>query len=376
MHSITLLAEEPLVVNSKLFKSVFISLEFVGGYLIRVYFRFQVASWMHNRLLQLSTSQYDTRLRLWFKNPFFRRSILAKAYFGNDSKRNDISRLDLCIYGNICGVIRKQFMPGIYLGQFNGIPTLHTYLISEHAKQPNVIVDDLSSGERTNFFELLLAPSNKYSRTSFYSPGQAAELVELRPRNGRALTSYAKFITTESSSYHYLEILKIFSEKEAFWLQSSLIYDIERQYASSLLAMKTRRLKKERQEMLKQEMIYETLMAAFEFNNKLHAVNPDGPIIGLTLPVGATKEVDYGRYGHGQIRQASKLINEHLRPLIRRSEIVKEEAESAFQRLIQIASIILALIALLPAVQVVWERVVDGWHPAPSAPMARPRQWI
>lgn len=376
MRSITLLAEEPIVVNSRLFNSVFVSLEFTGGYLIRLYFRFEVASWLHNRFLELSTSQYDTQLRLWFKNPFFRRGILAKAYLGNDRKRNDISNLDLCIYGDICEIIRKQFMPGIYLGQFNGIPLLHTYLIDERAKNPNGIIDDLSSGERTNFLELLSAPSNKYNRTSFYSPRQTAELVELRPRNGRALTSYAKLVTTESNIYHYLEILKIFSEKEAFWLQSSLIYDIERQYASSLLAMKIKRLRKERQEILKQEMLYQTLMASFKFNKKLHFGNPDGPLIGLALPVGTGKEIDYGRYGYGQIRQAMKLINEHLRPLIRRSEIVKEEAESAFQCWVQIVSIVLACLALIPVAQAVCKLVVDSWPQAPSAPLTRPRKWI
>lgn len=372
MHSVSLLSEEPLVVKSRLFKRVSISLEFDGGYLVRLFFNFEPSSYLHNSIYEISSTQYNTKLKLWYKHPLLQRQIVAKPYFGSDGKRIDVAKLDQSIQADVCQIIRNQVMPGIYLGQFNGIPLLQRYEVRETTHDPSELSDSPSSSEKTSFFDLLLSPSNKYSQTCYYS-GQGERLVEYRPRSGRSLTAFAKIIAGNPLAIDCHAVLRIIAEKEALWLQSSMIYDIERQYASSLLAKNTKSLKAERQEMYKQEVIYDTIMAAFKFRNMLHGTDPDGPVTGLMLPIGWNDEIDFGRYGYGQIRQASRLINQHLRPLLRRSVIVKEEAETAFQRWIQRASIVFAIL-VFPIAQVFWERVADCLFPAADAPIARPSQ--
>ena len=123
--------------------------------------------------------------------------------------------------------------------------------------------------------------------------------------------------------------------------------------------------------MHKQQAIYDTLRGAFDFRNRLRGHDASGPATGFLLPIGHDKTTDYGQYGYGQIRQASKLIKERLGPLIRRSEVVKEESEAAFQRWIQWATIILTLF-LFPVAQIFWERVADGLFPSSSAPIDKP----
>jgi len=372
MHSVSLLSEEPLVVRSRLFKRVSISLEYVGGYLIRLFFNFEPSDYLLGSILQISREHYDTRLKLCFKHPLFRRHVIGKPCLGSDIKRTELTKLDQAIQANICEVIRTQVMPGIYLKQFLSIPLLQRYETNHYPSDASEDCNSLPSTERTSFFDLLLSPSSKYSQTVYYSDC-ADKLVEYRPHSGRSLNAFAKLIATKQSTTNCFDVLHVFAEKEALWLQSSLIYDVGREYASSLLAKNTKSLKRERQEMYKQEVIHDTLIAAFKFRNKLRQDYHEGPITGLLLPIGHNSEIDFGKYGYGQIRQASRLINEHLRPLIRRSVIVKDEAETAFQRWIQCASIGLAVV-VFPIAQVFWERVADCLFPSANAPIHGPAQ--
>jgi hypothetical protein len=365
-HMVANFNDSVIIARSRLFSSCFFSLELVGGYLVRLYIHFTPADRLLNRLTDIADEQCHTKLKLRYGLRSFKRVVVSKVDYGNARKRNALIELDKSITKDIHEIIRNQILPGIYHGFFKGLPVVHVLAYSDVSSNESS-APSWSSANSTNFFKLLLRPCTDYKQTQYHSEADNI-FVELRSRRKVRLESYAKYLSSSETPFSFFDVLPIFAEKEALWLQASMFSEIESAFMRMIHNANISGQKHKRFEIHRLSSIYRILSRGFD-NRVFCKLNDPRriPVAGFGIDIDNDNHVDYCKMGIDEIKSARKLIDEHLEPLLQACELAKDEASDSFQRWIQ-WFIVLLSIAAVPLAQIFWERTLNYYFPAENPP--------
>jgi hypothetical protein len=365
-HMVSNFRDSPIIARSRLFDSCFFSLELVGGYLVRLYIHFTPADRLLNRLTDIADEQCHTRLKLRYGLRSFKRVVVSKVDYGNARKRNALIELDKTIAKDIHEFVRNQILPGIYHDFFKGLPVVHVLTYSDVS--PNESSGpSRSSANSTNFFNLLMWPSTDYKQIKYHSETDNI-FVELRSRRKVRLESYAKYLSSSEYSFSFFDVLPLFAEKEALWLQASMLSDLESAFVRMIHDANISGQKHKRSEIHRLSSIYRILSRGFDNRVFFKLDDPRGiPVAGFGIDIDKDNHIDYCKKGIDEIKSARKLIDEHLEPLLQACELAKDEASDSFQRWIQ-WFIVLVSIAGVPLAQIFWERTLNYYYPAENPP--------
>ncbi|MCS5693942.1 hypothetical protein NZK33_18445 [Cyanobium sp. FGCU-6] len=365
-HSICHFNDSAIIVRSHYFHSCTFSLELVGGYLVRIYIHFKPADRLLNRLTDIAEEQCHTKLKLRYGLLGLRRVVKHQVNFGNTRKRNDLLELDKTIAKEIDTILGAQILSGIYHGFFKGLPMVQILVYSaDMSNKPSG--QGLTSVNATNFFKFLLWPSADYQQTQYKSETNGV-FVELRSRGKTSLESYAKCLSSSDNFFSCFDVLPIFTEKEALWLQASMLSEIESVFMRMIHDANISGQKQKRFEIYRLSSIYRIFSKGFDNRIFFKLTDPDRiPVAGFGIGIGNNKRVDYCENGINEIKSARKQIDEHLEPLLQACELAKDEASDSFQRWVQWFIVLLSIVAV-PLAQIFWERMFNYYFPAKNPP--------
>lgn len=350
------LAEQPLQLNSRLFDSCKVSLNLVGGHLIRVFVDLSPSRLLKQWISKLSSNQIPTRLKLWRTLSLGKEEYANKVIYGNDEKLKLLNHFNAVISAEVERLFVKSLHTGIFRQSFGGIPKLLVFSCDDHRMKG---LPASSAVDNSNFFRLLAQSGGSPNYSLFETPGND-QLIDNCMRNSPSLALTAKLLKAAGCvhlSNH--QILTIVSEKEAMRLLLFRLNELKIRYVRVALDKAIEDLKGQRLDLYRLSTVFEVFSGGFEKEQRTFLgsmINNDN-LIRLNVG-GSNGSLSFSKSAQNEITFMRKQIRAEISSLSRGYSILRDEANSRFQSRIQVLAILLSLL-LIPPVQIAWDKLVD-----------------
>jgi hypothetical protein len=343
--------EIPFHRSSELFSGFSLRLDLVGGSLVRIIATLRPSEILIDFFSDISKVQIDTLLDLRRRLAGFPwEDIHISVDKGNDRKQRLIEEIDRDITQNVVGFFMRDLCPGIYMESFGGTPILQVFYHRDTG--PATSFNDVVAERiqhRTSFFQILAQSGVDLDyRTASSIDGD--EIIEQSPRNRSALVATGKIIG-RSSSFSLIEIdlLTMLGEKARLWLQLCQLHDIERSYVRLMLKKKTADLRAKRLETYKLRATHNLIISATEKRDRFLKTASSQPALSKFFYDGMANRSDYATQNYGYISSLGKQLTSKLSAILDDSDVVRDEADSVFQRNIQCIAVAVAVFSVLAA---------------------------
>ena len=342
--------EIPFNGSSQLFSRFSLRLDLVGGSLVRIIVFLKPSEVLVDSFSDIARVQIDTLLDLrlrWAGFPW--KDLHISVDKGNDRKKHLIEEIDRDIAKSVVKFFMRDLCPGIYLESFGGIPTLQLFYHRDTRPATCLNGGLVRTQHRTSFFQILAqAGVDLDYRTASSIDGD--EIIEQSPRNRSALVATGKVIGRSSSlSLIEIDLLTMIGEKARLWLQLCQLHDVERSYIRLMLKKKTRYLRAKRLETYQLRTTHDLIASATEKRDRVFKSASSQTALSKFFYDDLADRPDYATQSRRYIGALSKQLTGKLSAILDDYEVVRDEADSLFQRNIQCIAIAVAVFSVLAA---------------------------
>ena len=363
------LVEEPLRINSHLFESLTLTLDLVGGHLIRVFLSLKPSCSLSRLFYDISVNEQATSLWIRRKLFKFKETYVHRVKPGNATKLEEISAFDSGIDSEVKKIFTSQLCKGIFLKNFNGVPILQIYRYEDYsASTPgsNLLA------QNTDFFKLFAQGGGSANHSLYLTPDDD-ELIVSSIRKNADLHFTCKLIEVSSAiNASYQRILSILAEKAAMHILLFRLTELKIKLAKPTLAKAVADLGHQRLELYQLSTVFKIFSASFVVQQS-SLLGSFGSNDNLTRWTGSSKAsaMSFSDECKESIKYMLGQIEQQLTDLFRDFSVLRDESNDRFQARIQCLALWLTIL-IAPLATIGLERLADYYVPQETHPQDGP----